>query len=506
MTETGSPAATNEQAQGAPSPARAWRHWLGLALGPLLGAMAYLLLPASLSADGKAAAAIAVLMATWWVTEALPLPVTALLPIVLFPALGVAEIDNVVPPYANDIIFLFMGGFILGLAMQRWNLHKRFALRIVLAVGTSPVRLIGGFMIATAFLSMWVSNTATTVMMFPVALSVLTLVTQLGNGRGDPNFATALMLSVAYAASIGSLSTIIGTPPNAFLVGYLSETHGIDIGFGQWMLFGLPISIVFLIIAWFVLSKLVFPPKIKELPGGRELIREQLHELGPMSRGEKNALGTFIGAAFAWIVFPLLSDPDVMGGAAITWLGNVGDSVIAMAVVVVLFILPVEPGVRTMDWETTKQLPWGILLLFGGGLALSNQFSETGFSKWLGEQVAGLDMLPTVLFVAVAVLLVLLLTELTSNTATTAAFVPILGAVAVGVGLDPMLMVVPAALAATAAFMLPVATPPNAIVFGSGYITIGQMIKGGVWLNVIGLVIIMLAAYTVGGWVLGLQI
>lgn len=507
MTQTVSePAAGAATSVGSEQERGNTRRWVGLGLGVFLGAVVYFLLPASLSADGKAAAAVGVLMATWWATEAVPLSVTALVPMVLFPLLGVAEIDDVVPPYANDLVFLLMGGFVIGLAAQRWNLHKRFALRTVLAVGTSPVRLIGGFMLSTAFVSMWVSNTTTTVMMLPVGMSVLGLMRQLGDGKGDSNFATALMLGIAYAASIGSMGTIIGTPPNAFLVGYLSDEHGIDIGFGQWMLFGVPIAATFLIVAWLLLTKIVFRPKVTELAGGRELIREQLAALGPMSRGEKNALGTFVAAAAAWIILPLLSDPDVMGGAAITWLGNVDDSVIAMAAVIVLFILPVRPGVRTMDWETTKQLPWGILLLIGGGLALSKQFSDTGLSKWLGQQVAGLDILPTVLFVAAAVLLVLLLTELTSNTATTATFVPILGAVALGSGLDPMLIVVPAALAASCAFMLPVATPPNAVVFGSGHVTIGQMIKGGVWLNLIGLILVTLSAYALGGWILGITL
>ncbi|MCR3722607.1 MULTISPECIES: SLC13 family permease [Prauserella salsuginis group] len=501
MSQTGSESGTTvgeADADGANT-----RRWIGLGLGPVLAALLYVLLPNSLSADGKAAAAIAVVMATWWVTEAIPLAATALLPLVLFPLFGVAEIGDVTAPYASDIIFLFMGGFIIGLAMQRWDLHKRFALRTVLLVGTSPVRLIAGFMIATAFLSMWVSNTATAVMMLPVGVSVLGLVLQLGSGKGDPNFATALMLGIAYAASIGSLSTIIGTPPNAVLVGYLGE-QGISIGFGQWMLFGLPIAIVFLFLAWLILAKVVYRPKFRELPGGRDLIRQQLDELGPMSRGEKNALAVFVGAAAAWIILPLLADEEIMGDAALTWLEYADDSVIAMIASVVLFILPVRRGVRTMNWDTAKQLPWGILLLFGGGLALSKQFEETGFATWLGDQVANLDVLPTILFVAAAVVIVLFMTELTSNTAMASIFVPILGAVAVGLGMDVMLLVVPAALAATCAFMLPVATPPNAIVFGSGHVTIGQMIKGGVWLNVIGIVLVTLGTYTLGAWILGI--
>ncbi|SFB46450.1 solute carrier family 13 (sodium-dependent dicarboxylate transporter), member 2/3/5 [Amycolatopsis marina] len=482
------------------------RQWAGLAAGPVLALLTFLLLPTSLQAPARATAAVAVLMAVWWMTEALPLPATALLPMVLFPALGVADIDDAASPYANDVIFLFMGGFMLALAMQRWNLHKRIALRTVLAVGTKPVMLIAGFMIATAFISMWVSNTATTVMMMPIGLSVLGLTLQLGNGERDTNFATALMLGIAYAASIGSLGTIIGTPPNTLLVGYLDDNHDIQIGFGQWMLFGVPIAVLFLAVAWLVLTKFVFPPKMKTLPGGREMIREQLNALGPMSRGEWNALVVFVLAALSWIFIPVLADTETIGGA-LPWLSRISDAGIAMTVAVVLFLLPVDAraGVRTLDWDTAKTLPWGVLLLFGGGLSLSSQFTATELSTWIGDQVGALGGLPTILLVAVAAGLVLILTELTSNTATAAAFLPILGGVAVGLGTGPMLLVVPAALAATCAFMLPVATPPNAIVFGSGHVTMGQMMRGGVWLNVVGLVLITLAAYTLGAAVLGLQ-
>ncbi|WP_216206000.1 SLC13 family permease [Amycolatopsis aidingensis] len=483
------------------------RQWIGLAVGPVLALLVFLVLPDSLSTAGKATAAVAVLMAAWWMTEALPLAATALLPLVLFPVFNVASIDDAAAPYANDVIFLFMGGFMLALAMQRWNLHKRIALRTVLAVGTSPVRLIAGFMIATAFISMWVSNTATTVMMLPIGLSVLGLVGQLGSGKGDTNFATALMLGIAYAASIGSLGTIIGTPPNTFMVGYLEENFGIEIGFGQWMLFGVPISVVLLVLAWLVLSRFVFPPASKTLPGGRELIREQLAEMGPMSRGEWNALVVFVAAALSWIFIPTLADIDAVA-EALPWLERISDAGIAMAVAVVLFILPVDGarGVRTLNWDTAKQLPWGVLLLFGGGLSLSSQFTDTGLSEWIGDQVGALGTLPTVLLVLITAGLVLLLTELTSNTATAAAFIPILAGVAVGLGFGPMLLVIPAALAATCAFMLPVATPPNAIAFGSGHITMGQMIRGGVWLNVIALVLITVVVYALGGAVLGIAL
>ncbi|EHK87908.1 SLC13 family permease [Saccharomonospora azurea] len=494
----------SESESASPGSAAPRRPWIGMALGPVLAVAVFLLLPDSLATPGKATAAVAALMAVWWVTEALPLAATALLPLVLFPFFGVSDIGDAAAPYADDIIFLFMGGFMIALAMQRWDLHKRIALRTVLAVGTKPVMLIAGFMIATGFISMWVSNTATAVMMMPIGLSVLGLVSQLGDGKGDPNFATALMLGIAYAASIGSLATIIGTPPNTLLVGYLEENFDISISFGQWMLFGLPIAVVFLVIAWFVLTR-VFRPRLTSLPGGRELIRRQLDDLGPMSRGEWNALAVFVLAALSWITIPMLADIDAVANA-LPWLDNISDAGIAITAAVVLFALPVDrrENVRTLNWDTAKELPWGVLLLFGGGLSLSKHFTATGLSDWIGEQVGALEALPLIVLAALVALLVLLLTELTSNTATAAAFLPILGGVAVGLGHGPMVLVVPAALAATCAFMLPVATPPNAIVFGTGHVTIGQMVKGGAWLNAIALVIITLGAYTLGAWVFGL--
>nr|WP_245857112.1 DASS family sodium-coupled anion symporter [Actinoalloteichus hoggarensis] len=480
---------------------------MGLGAGPVVFLAALLLLPDTLAPEGKATAAIALLMAIWWMTEAIPIPATALLPLVLFPVLDVAPLADVAPPYANDIIFLFMGGFMLALAMQRWNLHKRIALRTVLAVGTSPRMLVAGFMVATGFVSMWVSNTATAVMMLPIGLSVLGLVKQLGDGKGDPNFGSALMLGIAYAASIGSLGTIIGTPPNTLLVGYLADNHDINIGFGQWMLFGVPIAVVFLLLTWLVLTRFVYPPRMKELPGGRELIQEQLAKLGPLSRGEKLTLLVFVLAAVSWISVPLLADVEAIA-TALPFLANVSDGVIAMVVAVLLFLLPVEPrkGVNVLDWETAKELPWGVLLLFGGGLSLSGQFTTTGLSTWIGERVTALGVLPLVVLIALVAVLVLFLTELTSNTATAATFLPILGGVALGLGLDPMLLAIPVALAATCAFMLPVATPPNAIAYGSGYVTINQMVRAGVWLNLIAVALITIAMYALAGLVFGLTL
>ncbi|ASU82099.1 anion transporter [Nocardiopsis gilva YIM 90087] len=478
----------------------------GLAVGVLVSVVLYLVLPDSLSTAGKITAGVAALMAVWWATEAIPLPATALLPLVLFPLLTGADIKDVAAPYANPIIFLFMGGFMLALAMQKWNLHRRIALTVVAAVGTSPAMLIAGFMLATGFITMWVSNTSTTIMMLPIGAAVIAMVAQLRDGRTDPNFATALMLGIAYSSSIGSVSTLIGTPPNALMVGYLAENHGITIGFGQWMMVGLPLAAVFLVLTWVVLTKLVFPPRVEaftEGADGRELIRSELRAMGPVSRGEFLVLLVFVGAALAWVFVPLLADSPV--GATLPWLGSISDAGIAMAVAVLLFVIPVDRrmSARLLDWESVTKLPWGILLLFGGGLSLSTQFGESGLSEWIGAGVGALSTVPVWVLVLAVAALVLLLTELTSNTATAATFLPVMGGVAVGMGMDVMTLIVPAVLASSLAFMLPVATPPNAIVFGSGHVTIAQMMRGGIWLNLIALFLILVVMYGIAGLLLG---
>nr|WP_309082218.1 DASS family sodium-coupled anion symporter [Zhihengliuella sp.] len=525
------------------------RRWIGLAAGLLAALLVYFSMPQDLDPAARLTAATAVLMGIWWMTEALPIPATALVPLVVFPVFGGVDIEEVGSSYGNDIIFLFMGGFILALAMQRWNLHRRIALMTVSAMGTRSTMVIAGFMLATGFLSMWVSNTATTVMMLPIGVSVLLLVTNLGvtggrgeeapaagageanddvalaRGREDPagadptgaeaggsaddgesaravdaevkeaviasNFGTALMLGIAYAASVGSLSTIIGTPPNTLLVGYMNDAHGVDIGFGQWMLVGLPLAAVMLFLVWFLLTKVLFKPEIDEIPGGREPIRRQLRELGPMSTGEKLVLAMFALAALSWVFMPMIAK------------GLISDAGIAMTVSILLFLLPAGAGrgVRLLDWESAVKLPWGVLLLFGGGLALSAQFSASGLTEWIGQQAQALGTVPLVLLVVIMATGVIFLTELTSNTATAATFLPVAGGVALGLGVDPLMLAVPVALAATCAFMLPVATPPNAIAYGSGYVTIGQMMRGGIWLNVAGIVLITVVTMSLLVWV-----
>ncbi|MGY4720891.1 SLC13 family permease [Naumannella huperziae] len=486
--------------------------WIGLGIGVGVAVLIYFVLPADLGHAGRLTAATAALMAVWWMTEAIPIPATALVPLVIFPAFTEVKFDDVGASYGNNIIFLFMGGFLLALAMQRWNLHRRIALTTVRLMGTRPPMVVAGFMLATGFLSMWVSNTATAVMMLPIGVSVLMLATGLarrvdrGAGREesqgssavedpDPtspavkeevvrsNFGTALMLGIAYAASIGSLATIIGTPPNAFLVGFLSSNYDIQIGFGQWMLVGLPIALIMLVVTWLLLTKVLFRPEISEIPGGRELMSEELRKLGPMASGEKRVLAIFVLAVIAWVALPLLFDSPPLSDAGI-----------AMAVGVLLFILPAgaAKGVRLLDWHSAVQLPWGVLLLFGGGLALSSQFTDSGLTAWVGERAQGLGFLPTIALVAVLVAGVIFLTELTSNTATAASVLPLVAGLAIGLDQPLLMLTVLVALAATCAFMLPVATPPNAIAYGSGYVTVGQMVKGGLWLNVIGIVVITL--------------
>ncbi|MDO5077705.1 DASS family sodium-coupled anion symporter [Corynebacterium sp.] len=450
-------------------------------------------------------AATAVLMGTWWMTESIPLAATALVPLVVFPVLQVVKFDEIATPYASPTIFLFMSGFILALTMQKWNLHRRLALLVVLAVGTKPRQLIAGFMLATGFLSMWVSNTATAVVMLPIGLSVLNLTAGIVGGHDKQrNFATSLMLAIAYSASIGSLGTIIGTPPNALLVAYLSDNHDVHIGFAQWMLVGIPLAVVFMILAWLVLTT-VYKPEMKTIPGGREIIQEELNKMGSMKRGEILTAIVFSLAALSWIFIPIALK---LTGSKL----SIADSAIGMTAAILLFMIPVDKqGHRLVDWPTAVKLPWDVLLLFGGGLALSKMFSDSGLSLYIGELAKGLAVLPIILIIVAVTTLIIFLTEFTSNTATAAAFLPIIAGVAVGIGLtangntqNVLILTIPVALAATCAFMLPVATPPNAIAFGSGYVKIGEMIRGGLWLNILGIALITMATYLLAVPVFGL--
>lgn len=481
-----------------------------------------LLLPApeGMALDAWRTAAIGALMAIWWVTEPIPIPATALLPLLLFPLLGVAPIGPTAAPYADPVIFLFMGGFMMAAAMQRWDLHRRMALTIISAMGTRPHNLVGGFMAATAFLSMWVSNTATAVMMLPIGLSVTHLVREVrrgergavaqaagpaagprdGDGEGDEDgFEVSLMLGIAYAASIGGFATLIGTPPNALFAGFMRQVYGVEIGFGQWMLVGVPLTLVILPLCWLLLTRVTSPIRLREIPGGRELIRSEMRALGPVSRPEKWILLVFTLTALAWVLRPMLG--EALPG------GSLSDAGIAVAAALILFLIPIDlrAGTFVLNWEWASRLPWDVLILFGGGLSLADAITRTRLAEWIGGELSGLQTWPLLLILLVVIVITVALSELASNTATAAAFLPVVASLAVGIGENPLLLVVPAALAASCGFMMPVSTPPNAIAYGSGYVTIPQMARAGVWLDLVCIAVITAFAYLLVGTVFGAE-
>ncbi|MCS3665257.1 sodium-dependent dicarboxylate transporter 2/3/5 [Salinibacter ruber] len=438
-------------------------------------------------------------MATWWVTEALPIAVTALVPLVLLPPLSITDIDGAATPYANPLIFLFLGGFIIAQAMQVWRLHRRIALGIVNWVGVRPPSIVIGFILASAFLSMWVSNTATALMMLPIGLSIIDLTRDRLAERGEempPHFGVVLLLSIAYGCNVGGMGTLIGTPPNALLAGFFSESYGVEVGFAQWMIVGLPLVVVALPLIYVALTT-VYPIELDELPGGTAIIDEERAQLGKISKAETRVAAIFALTALLWMTRPLLS--DVIPGLS--------DAGIAIGASLTLFVVPSGTEDRALlSWDDAEKLPWGVLLLFGGGLSLASAISETGLAKWMGQGVSTLEGSPVLLVLVCTVALIVMLTEITSNTATTAAFLPILGAVAVGLGQNPFLLAVPAALGASCAFMLPVATPPNAIVYGSDLLSIPEMSRVGLWLNALFIIVVTGLAYALMGIAFGVEL
>ncbi|WFP16916.1 SLC13 family permease [Citricoccus muralis] len=501
--------ATPEQADALDRASK--RNWWLVALGPVAGLVLALVLPSSLAFEGRAVAGCALWMAIWWMTEAAPIPVTSLLPLVLFPLFGMATMGEVAAPYADTVVFLVMGGVILGLATEKSNLHLRVALLTIRLVGTKPSQIVLGLMIASAFISAWVSNTATAVIMVPIAVSILSLVRKIDPNAAGRKFAASLLLGVAYGVTIGSTATLIGQPPMALMKGYLMESHGFDMAFGTWMLIGVPWAVVMLIIAWIALTKIVYRPEINTLPGGSELIRDELAKLGSMTTPERRVAWIFAGAIFFWICVPFIAEiPWVADN--VSFLGTINDAQVAMAAAIACFMVPAQrrrddrTGAPLLRWSAAKEIPWGLLLLFGGGLSLSAMFTATGFSEWVGEQVSGLTAMPSWVIIVAVIVVGLILTELTSNTATAAAFLPIFGAVAIGVGIDPLFMTIAVTLAVCSAYMLPVATPSNAVAFGSGEITIKQMVRAGLWLNLISLALIMVVMYTLVPMVFGISL
>ncbi|MCW9059590.1 MAG: DASS family sodium-coupled anion symporter [Gammaproteobacteria bacterium] len=455
------------------------RQRIGLILGPLLFLLMLLLpQPEGMDPAAQAVAAVALLMTVWWITEAIPIPITALLPLGLFPALDAVPAPTVSSAYANHLIFLFLGGFLIAIAMERWELHRRIALHIVRLVGGSANGILLGFMLATAFLSMWISNTATVMMMLPIALAVARQAeTSMGHTDDTPfPFGIALMLGIAYAGSIGGIATLIGTPPNAILAGVYEQNYGATILFVDWMLFALPLSVLMLGMVWLYLSRRVYGGRQGDLSGSRELVARQLTDLGPMTAEEKKVLVVFVLVALAWISHGFIDLPA---------LDLVTDSTIAILGGIALFLIPAQRGSGRflLDWSTAVKLPWDIILLFGGGFALAAGFQHTGLTAWMGEQLTLLTGVHMLFMVLAVTALVVFLTEVTSNTATASLMLPIMGALAAAAQMHPLSLMAPAALAASCAFMLPVATPPNAIVYSSRYVPILTMAKTGFWVN-----------------------
>lgn len=470
-------------------------HQVGLVAGPLVCVLMLLTESYQASMDIVAwrTAGIALWMAIWWATEAVPVAATALLPIATFSLLGVASVNAAVAPYAHPTIFLFLGAFMLAAAVEKWHLHKRIALFILARTGTDGRRLIGGLMATSAFLSMWISNTSATMMLLPIALSVVSVIRDNVDESVTPgelrDFQTAMLLGLAYAATIGGVATLIGTPPNALLAAFLEKNYQVSISFFDWMLLGVPIALVMLPITWGLLTRVIYKVTIPASQATHQHLRELQAELGPMSQAEQRIALLFAAVIAGWILRLPVSQ----------WLGIEGlsDTGIVMVAAISLFIVPNQRGStqKLLAWEDTSQLPWGVLVLFGGGLSLAATISSSGLALWLGENLSALSAFGSLVLIIAAVVLVIFLTELTSNLATTATFLPVVAAIAIQAGISPLLLCIPITLAASFAFMLPVATPPNAVVFASGMVSIPQMLRAGILLNIIGALLLSLVGY-----------
>lgn len=445
-----------------------------------------------MSEAAQAVLACTLWVATWWISEPIPIPVTSLLPIIIFPLTGALDIGATTEAYGNPIIFLFLGGFIIALAMERWNLHKRIALSIILFVGTDKRMIVLGFMVATAFLSMWISNTATAMMMLPIGIAIITQLSDfsgVGTLERSDKFGMALMLGIAYSASIGGMATLIGTPANAILAAIVKRIYQVEITFSQWMLLGLPLVIILLLICWFYMVSIAFPLKQKGSTLGKAEIQKQLQQLGKVSAEEKAVGIVFLCTALAWITRTFLLKP---------FLPALDDTMIAMAGVVLLFVIPAhstEYKQGLLSWDVAHKLPWGILLLFGGGLAIAAGFQDSGLTTFIGTKMTLLEGASLFIILLAIVALINFFTEVTSNTATATMMLPILASLSTAISVHPFGPMVAACIASSCAFMLPVATPPNAVVFGSGYVHMKDMIKTGFWLNILAIIIVTLYIY-----------
>lgn len=479
---------------------------IGLILGPVLFGLILLFFhPTGLSVEANAVLASTAWIAVWWITEAIPIAVTSLLPIILFPLTGGLSLNQTTASFGHRYIFLYIGGFMLAIAIERWNLHRRIALTIIRFIGTNIKGIILGFMAATAFLSMWISNTATTVMMLPIGMAIVSQLKDNPDTIENENrtFGKVLMLAIAYSASIGGVATLIGTPPNLVFAGVIEETYGIEISFGQWIQFGLPVSLILLFICWKYLTEYAYRFEQQSFPGGRAEIQRQLQALGQISTEEKRVLAVFVGTALLWISrSPIQKFIQAQCASKEAYeqlmISRIDDTIIAMMAGITLFLIPAAQEKRRpiIQWDEAVKLPWGVLLLFGGGLALAQGFKISGLAQWLGEQMTLAEGISTLLLLLLIVAAINFLTEITSNLATTSMMLPILVLLAQAIDVHPYLLTVGATVAASCAFMLPVATPPNAIVFGSGYLKIPDMVKAGIWLNIISIILLTIFAYT----------
>jgi sodium-dependent dicarboxylate transporter 2/3/5 len=474
---------------------------IGIYLGPAITILMLIIGPqGALSEPAWRTAALGLWMAVWWATEARPVGVTAFIPLIFFAPLGITTLHKAAAPYANPILYLYLGGFLIALAMQRWDLHKRIALTLLTVSGTNGRSLVGGFMVTAALLSMWMTNTSTTMMLLPIVISVIAVIAETVteiDERERKNFEICLLLGTAFGATIGGVATLVGTPPNAFLAAFLADNYDIEISFARWMLVGLPVTIIMLPVCWLVLTRLVYPISFETSTETGDLLKNMKRDLGPANSAEWR-----IGIVFSCVVIGWMTRPWLTKYLPIEGLSDPG---IVMIAAFVLFLIPSggKNTLRLLNWRQTKELPWEILILFGGGLSLAASVSETGLAHWLGTSLVPLGAFGIAAIVVGAVVLVIFLTELTSNLATTATLLPVLAALALELGVSPITLTVPVALAASCAFMLPVATPPNAIVYGSGRLTIPQMVKAGLVMNLVGIVLLSMVALFLAPVVLG---
>ena len=492
---------------------------IGLIAGPVIAcALLFLGAPADMTELGQVdklkslpgawvTLALLLLMAIWWVSEAVPIPVTSLLPLIVLPLFGVSSMATVAAPYMHPIVVLLLGGFIFAKAIEHWGLHERIALHVVARAGNSPMALIGGFMLAAALLSMWISNTATSIMMMPIALSVAAAVEN-GDGKSSRPFTLALLLSIAYACSIGGLGTPIGTPTNLIVMGYLSEQSGVEISFSQWMMIGIPTVLVLLPLVWFALTKWVFELPKSGAEGARAKVRNRLLEIGSITVPEKRTLLVFVVIASLWMFRrPLNAWSFSIGGDIFQPLAGLSDHMTAIFAVLLCFIIPAgsadKRGAKLLSWKAAEEIPWGVLLLFGGGMSLAQAISSTGLSAYIGSTLSMFASYPIPLLILLIAAFVLVLTEITSNIATASALMPVIGALAIQTDLPIEMMAAPLALAASCAFMLPMATGPNAVVFSTGEVSLATMAKTGFRLNLIALVVIVLVSYFLAPIALG---